>query len=115
MIHYLLCLSLLHFIDTVYCGKTTVSIKAENFYINNELTYPLTPEQNVAGLLFNSRMVQGVFDDYNSSTVDRWAYPDTGKWDPNRNTQEFVGNMSVWKGHQLLSFTVGLQGGCPVN
>eukprot|EP00483_Globobulimina_turgida_P002821 UN02826 len=96
-----------------YCGKTKVSIKGEDFYINEQITYPLTQQETVEGLLFNSRMIQGVFDDYNSSTVDNWKYPDTQKWDPMRNTQEFVGNMSLWKQHQLLSFSVGLQGGCP--
>eukprot|EP01084_Bolivina_argentea_P251107 421011_1 len=97
----------------VKSGKTKVTIKGEDFYINNQITYPLTPQQTVEGLLFNSRMIQGVFDDYNTSTANLWAYPDTKKWDPMRNTQEFVGNMSLWKGHQMLSFSVGLQGGCP--
>merc|ERR1719242_1497935 len=58
-------------------------------------------------------MIQGIWDDYNASTVDLWTYPDTNKWDAERNTREFVGNMSVWRSQQLLSFTVGLQGGCP--
>eukprot|EP00483_Globobulimina_turgida_P008334 UN08351 len=58
-------------------------------------------------------MIQGVFDDANSSTVHNWDYPDTKKWDPARNTDEFVGNMSVWSSYGLLSFTVGLEGGGP--
>ena len=41
------------------------------------------------------------------------GYPDIKKWDPERNTREFLGIMSVWRSQQLLSFTVGLQGGCP--
>jgi hypothetical protein len=54
-----------------------------------------------------------VFDDSNPSTKDQWQYPDTKKWDPERNTREFVGNMSLWKKAGLLAFTVGMQGGSP--
>jgi len=58
-------------------------------------------------------MIQGVWDDLNTSTVDNWKYPDTGVWDPTRNTNEFVAAMPSWKSKGLLAFTVGLQGGCP--
>ncbi len=34
-------------------------------------------DHKIEGLLFNSRMVQGIFDDLNPETVSRWAYPDT--------------------------------------
>ena len=33
------------------------------------------------GLLFNSRMVQGIFDDLNPATRDQFQYADTKKWD----------------------------------
>ena len=68
----------------------------------------------VDGLLMNSRMIQGVFDDYNSSTVGKWAYPDSGVWDPDRNTEEFIGNLSSMVGCGLNAVTVGMQGGGPV-
>ena len=58
-------------------------------------------------------MVQGVFDDTNPSTVKRWAYDDTGKWDADRNTNEFVAAMPDWRRHGLLAFTLCLQGGSP--
>ena len=58
-------------------SQTQVSIKGEKFYINGKLTYPLTSNENVGGLLFNARMINGIFDDYNKSTVNLWAYPDT--------------------------------------
>ena len=98
---------------TINAGNTKISIKGENFYVNDKTTYPLTPYKNVEGLLFNSRMIQGIFDDSNQSTVYLWKYPDTKKWDPDRNVDEFVGNLSLYKSKQLLSFTVGLQGGNP--
>jgi hypothetical protein len=57
--------------------------------------------------------VQGIFDDRNSLTQDRWKYPDTGKWDADRNTREFVAAMPEWRAHGLLSFTICMQGGSP--
>jgi len=57
--------------------------------------------------------VQALFDDQNPQTVNRWAYPDTKKWDPERNVREFLAAMPIWRQHGLLSFTVNLQGGSP--
>ena len=72
--------------------KTVVSIDGDRFLINGEPTYPgrTWNGQRIEGLLFNSRMVQGIFDDRNPETVSRWAYPDTKKWDAERNTREFI-------------------------
>ena len=67
----------------------------------------------IEGLLMNSRMVQGIFDDLNPETRSRWRYPDTGMWDPERNTREFIAAMPQWRQHGLLSFTINLQGGSP--
>jgi hypothetical protein len=58
-------------------------------------------------------MVQGLFDDRNPATRRRWAYPDTGQWDPERNTREFVAAMPEWRRNGVLSFTINLQGGSP--
>lgn len=66
------------------------------------------------GLLPNARLVQGVFDDANPATRGRWAYPDTQRWDPERNTDEFVAAMPGWRRHGLLAFTLNLQGGSPM-
>jgi hypothetical protein len=35
-------------------------------------------------------MVQGIFDDLNPETINRWIYPDTGKWDAGRAHQAVV-------------------------
>jgi hypothetical protein len=67
----------------------------------------------IEGLLMNSRMVQGIFDDLNPDTRGRWAYPDTKQWDPERNTREFIAAMPKWRKHGLLGFTINLQGGSP--
>jgi hypothetical protein len=58
-------------------------------------------------------MVQGIFDDLNPATATNWAYPDTGKWDAERNTREFIAAMPEWRRHGLLAFTINLQGGSP--
>ncbi|HEX2976993.1 MAG TPA: hypothetical protein VHO68_13730 [Bacteroidales bacterium] len=94
---------------------TVVSISNDKFLINKELTYKGRSWNNlpVEGLLMNSRMVQGIFDDENPETSGLWKYPDTRKWDPDRNTDEFVKNMVEWHEHGLLSFTINLQGGSP--
>ena len=35
------------------------------------------------------------------------------KWDPERNTREFVAALPEWKRHGILAFTINLQGGSP--
>ena len=74
---------------------TNVSIIDDAFFINGEITYKgrVYKGNKIEGLLLNSRMVQGIFDDRNPDTVHRWEYPDTGKWDAERNTREFLSAM----------------------
>jgi hypothetical protein len=95
--------------------RTAVSIVGDSFHINGEPTYKDRQWRGhrIDGLLMNSRMVQGAFDDRNPVTVRRWAYADTGKWDAERNTREFIAAMPVWRQHGLLAFTINLQGGSP--
>src|SRR2546427_1404700 len=95
--------------------KTTLSIVGDKFHINGRPTYKGREWKGhkIQGLLLNSRMVQGIFDDRNPDTVNRWAYPDTGKWDAERNTREFIAAMPEWRKHGLLAFTINLQGGSP--
>lgn len=95
--------------------RTTVAIEGENFLINGEPTLKGIQwnDINMEGLLPNARMVQGIFDDLNPETDSLWIYPDTGIWDPERNTNEFVAAMDDWYAHGLLSFTINLQGGSP--
>ncbi|HLZ53833.1 MAG TPA: hypothetical protein VKS19_05070 [Verrucomicrobiae bacterium] len=95
--------------------NTTVAIVGDDFYINGQPTYAgrLWHGHRIQGLLLNSRMVQATFDDRNTNTVARWAYPDTGRWDVERNTREFIAAMPDWRRHGLLAVTVNLQGGSP--
>lgn len=96
--------------------RTSISIDGDNFLINNIPTFQgvMWNGINMEGLLPNSRMVQGIFDDMNPETAWRWVYPDTKNWDPDRNTNEFVEAMDDWFAHGLLSFTINLQGGSPM-
>ena len=96
-------------------AKTVVSIVGDAFYINGEPTFKgrTWNGRKIEGLLPNSRMVQGIFDDLNDSTRGLWAYPDTKKWDADRNTNEFIKAMPEWRKHGLLAFTINLQGGSP--
>lgn len=101
-------------IPTIF-DRTTVSILGNQFLINGKPTYEGRYWQGnkIEGLLLNSRMVQGIFDDLNPDTGQLFAYSDTHKWDADRNTNEFVASMAEWKRNGLLAFTLNLQGGSP--
>ncbi|MBC8164707.1 MAG: hypothetical protein H7Y20_02410, partial [Bryobacteraceae bacterium] len=95
--------------------KTEVSIRGDQFFINGRPSYRGRSYKGhkIEGLLMNSRMVQGIFDDRNPETVSKWAYPDTKKWDPERNVREFIAAIPEWKKHGLVAFTLNLPGGSP--
>jgi hypothetical protein len=94
---------------------TRVEIVGEDFLIDGRPTYSGREwqGQRIEGLLLNSRMVQATFDDLNPETRGRWAYPDTGEWDPERNVREFLAMLPEYRRHGLLGITVNLQGGSP--
>jgi hypothetical protein len=99
----------------VPAAMTEVSIVADAFHINGRPTYEgrTWNGHKIEGLLLNSRMVQGIFDDLNPKTIENWVYSDTRKWDAERNTRDFVAAMPSWRAHGLLAFTINLQGGSP--
>lgn len=92
---------------------TEVSIHGHEFWIDGQPTYAGRKFAGckIQGLLFNVRAVQATFDDENPATRDYWAYPDTGVWDPERNTDEFCAALSTWRDHGVLAFTLNAQGG----
>jgi hypothetical protein len=69
-----------------------IQIRGGDFWLDGSPTYPgrTWRGQAIEGLLLNSRMVQATFDDLNPATRGRWACPDSGLWDPERNISEFV-------------------------
>ena len=92
-------------------GATAVSISGTDFRIDGQVTYPGSPAE---GLLLNARTVQAVFDDENPATVSMWEYPDTGRWDPERNVTEFIAALPSYAAKGLKAVTINLQGGNPV-
>ncbi|MET7333586.1 hypothetical protein [Nonomuraea sp. NPDC005650] len=94
---------------------TTISIRDTDFLIDGQIANQGRKLDDIPldGLLLNSRMINGAFDDANPATVHMWAYPDTGAWDAERNNREFVAAMPQWKADGLNAFTVGIQGGSP--
>lgn len=95
---------------------TTVEIDGENWLINGKPTHEGQRYKgiNVEGLLLNSRMANGIFDDENPLTHYLWRYPDTGEWDADRNTDELIAMLPVYKSHGLDAICVNLQGASPL-
>ncbi len=113
--------------------RTVVGIRGSVFTINGHPTYTAAAgfpnaDPNLTGTLLNVRAVQAIFDDANypaqggrgkpylSNTMGDvvFEYPE-GKWDPQRNVNEFVRGIEDWRRAGLLAFTVNLQGGGPVD
>ncbi len=96
--------------------KTSVSIDGEDWLINGEVTYPGREYRGwrIEGLLMNSRMASGIFDDENPLTADLWKYPDTGKWDADRNTNELIAMLPTYKAHGINSLPFNLQNCSPL-
>ena len=92
-----------------------IAIQGTDFILDGELTYQgrIWNGHRIEGLLLNTRMVQATFDDANPESRALWAYPDTGTWDPDRNVQEFVQALPVYRQHGVLAVTLNLQGGNP--
>src|SRR4051794_3474581 len=67
-------------------GRTVVSIRGEKFSINGRPTYEgrTWNGAKIEGLLLNSRMVQGIFDDWNPGTAALWAYHEAASCAGNR-------------------------------
>ncbi len=89
---------------------TVVSTSGSSWMINGRLTYPGTAAQ---GTLQVVRAANAIFDDTNPATLPYWKYPDTGVWDPERNTNEFIEQMRVWRTYGINAVDVSLMGGKP--
>lgn len=97
-------------------ARTEIEIDGDSWLINGHPTYEGRWHQDIhiEGLLLNSRMANGVFDDSNSLTRHLWAYPDTGIWEAGRNTIELAKMLPVYAAHGLTAINVNLQGGSPL-
>ena len=95
------------FIGIKKTDSSRLSISENKFLLDGVF---INKNSSAEGLLINSRMVQGISDGF-----VKFPYKDTNKWDPSRNTAEFVANMCNWKSKGMNSFTIGLQGGAPTS
>jgi hypothetical protein len=95
--------------------STSVSIQGSAFHINGRPSYPNRDYKGkkVEGLLFTSRMVNCIVNDQNPETRGMWAYAN-GPWDPERNTNEFIAMLPVYRSHGLTSIAFNVQGGSPM-
>ena len=94
---------------------TELTIDGERFLINGSLTYAgrTFRGRSIEGLLMNNRVVQATFDDENPATRSKWSYPDTREWDAERNLNEFLDSLQLYREAGLLAVTVNFQGGNP--
>jgi hypothetical protein len=90
-----------------------ITIAKNEFWIDGAPTYAGRKFEGkpIQGLLFNVRAVQATFDDANPNTRNHWVYPDTGVWDPDRNTNDLCAALPAWRDQGVLAFTVNFQGG----
>lgn len=90
-----------------------VSIKGESFLLNNMPTYADVNNVNprAIGMLLNARMVQALFEDENPETRGLWRYPNGDDFDPERNTDEFIAALPLYKAHGVIAFTINMQCG----
>ncbi len=91
---------------------TEVAVDGTRFVVDGRVTYEGASWSGVSveGLLLNSRMIQAVFDDANPVTREHWRYPDTGAWDPDRNTDEFCAALPEYRRHGLLAMSETVRG-----
>ena len=91
---------------------TKVSIEGDNFLINGVPTLEGRSFHDVSiqGLLLNSRMANAVFDDGNRFTRHLWEYPDKGRWNADRNTNELIEMLPTYAERGLHCIDINLQG-----
>jgi hypothetical protein len=55
--------------------RTLITINGTQFLINGQPTYKgrVWRGNRIEGLLMNARLVQGIFDDLNPDTLNRWV------------------------------------------
>jgi len=94
--------------------KTKVSVKGKQFLINERPVYSEIANVNPAsvGLMWNQRVVQGVFDDKTDRT--RFNLFKDGVFDPDKNTDNLIAALPEWYSYGMRAITVCFQGGWPV-
>ena len=121
MSHTMYCLALLGATLSVVSAAepsarhTTVAIQVDQFLINGELTYKgrAWKGHKIEGLLFNSRMVQGIFDDLNPETVHLGSIPIRESGKPIATPASSSPPCRSGASTACCPFTINFQGGSP--
>lgn len=94
-------------------ARTHVSISGESFLIGGKPVYSeiAGSRSEAHGLLMNSRLIQGIFDD--AADPGRFARFGRETWNPEKNTDDLIAALPEWYRYGLRAFTVGFQGGGP--
>lgn len=94
--------------------STQLQISGRSLLINGQPVYADLPNSRpeIHGLLFNQRMIQGIFDD----KIDRSRFNplSDGIFDPERHTDHLIEALPQWYAYGLRAITVSFQGGWPV-
>ncbi|MEM1996840.1 MAG: VCBS repeat-containing protein [Candidatus Bathyarchaeia archaeon] len=92
-----------------------VSVGGESFLLDGRPTYADMKNVNprAVGMLLNTRMVQALFEDENPETMNLWRYPNGDDFNPERNTDEFIAALPLYKAHGVIAFTINMQCGGP--
>lgn len=90
-------------------ARTHIGIQGTRWLINGA---PANPGSRSEGTLQSARLVQGIWDDENTSSRHLWDYTD-GPWDPERNLAGLMAAMPTYAAHGLNAITLSLQGGSP--
>ena len=90
-----------------------LSIKKDKFYIDDKLTYSeyMPHSGRYLGMLFNQRLIQGVFDD--PGHYDKYVRQGLPEFSPETNTDNLIKALPNWYSCGLRAITVGFQGGWP--
>ena len=94
--------------------KTKISIKGNQFLINDKLVYSEIENANPKslGLLWNMRLIQGVFADLFGP--DNLVKLCNAHFEPEKNTDDLIKALPEWYAYGIRAITVGFQGGWPV-
>jgi len=95
--------------------ETAVAIEDGDFPIDGRPTDEgcTYDGHRIEGLPFDARTVEALFDDADLAPRDRWAPPDTGGCDPERNVREFCAVVPTRRAHGLRAVIANLQCGSP--
>ena len=94
--------------------STHLQISGRSLLINGQPVYAELPgsRPEIHGLLFNQRMIQGVFDDQRDRS--RFSQSADGLFDPETHTDHLIEALPQWYAYGLRAISVGFQGGWPV-